>query len=331
MTRFNSYRRLMLSLTVVGALATACDDNDEITANPDAEFDVVLDVPEKSNVDVDVTPNQGSILAKVHFLSPDNNMKRLYITRNVGGAGEEKFIQEEQVDDKPDGSIDVEKRSGKEFEYQFELEVPSSITAGTVVYKFWTTSGVGDYRDSQKRLLYAGTITLKYGGNNNTSTEVKSYTGLTLRAPLDNGTSETFVSALDGELYKISEGAEYVAYWDFGYIYRTNEKATLYSTSTYLPIAVDIPDLTGIAQAELNKTYFASTGLTAAQFTAIKLESELGALEVPETSQNVFNLMEGSVVAFKTQYGQKGLIHVADLNEGNGTEGFIKIDIKVQK
>jgi hypothetical protein len=321
----------MLSLAVVGALATACDDNDEIAIDPDADFDAVLDVPAESNVDVNVTPTQGSILAKVHFVSPDNNMKRLYITRNVGGAGDEKFIQNEKVDDKPDGSIDVEKKSGKEFEYQFELDVPSSITAGTVVYKFWTTSGVGDYRDSQKRLLYAGTITLKYGGNNNASTEVKSYTGLTLRAPLDNGTSETFVSALDGKLYKISEGAEYVAYWDFGYIYRQAEKATLYSTATYLTIAVDIPKLTNVAVADLNKTYFASTDRTPAQFAAVKLESELDALQVPETSQNALNLVKNSVVAFKTQYGQKGLILVTDLNEGNGTEGFIKIDIKVQK
>jgi hypothetical protein len=330
MRRFNSYLRVLLSLTVVGMLATACDDNDEIAVDPNADFDVVLNVPAETNQDVEVTKDKGTILAKVHFVSTDDKMRRLYITRNVGGAGDEKFIPLEEVDDKPDGSIDVESKAGKEFDYQFKLPVPDNISAGTVVYKFWTTTGVGDFRDDEKRRAFGpATITLKYGGNNQAAA-VKSYTGLKLDAPLENGLSNTFVSLLDGKVYQINE-ADYVAYWDFGYIYRTNEKATLYSTSTYLPIAVDIPDLTGVAQTELNKTYFVSTAMTVAEFDAVKVESDLDKIEVSEASQNIFNLVKDSIVAFKTQYGQKGLIRVTELKEGNGTDGYITISIKVQQ
>jgi hypothetical protein len=326
----------MLSLTVVGALATACDDNDEIAVDPDAKFDVELDVPAETNKDVQITQemkDKGTILAKVHFVSSDDKMKRLYITRNVGGAGDEKFIPLEEVDDKPDGSIDVERKSGQEFDYQFELEVPDAITTGTVVYKFWTTTGVGDFRDDTKRRAFGpATITLRYGGTN-AAANVKTYSGLKLDAPLANGTSTTFVSLLDGKRYKISDGADFVSYWDFGYSFlMTNEAgATFTSPYSYNPDIVNIPTLTNVAKDELNKTYFATTDLTLTEFNAVKVESDLNSIEVSEANQAVSFLEVGDVVAFKTKYNQKGLIYVRELTPGNGSAGNITIDVKVQQ
>jgi hypothetical protein len=313
-------------------LATACDDNDEIAVDEDADFDVVLDAPAETNENVNVTSSQGSILAKVHFTSAAGDMKRLYITKNVGGQGEEPFVTLEKVDTKQDGSIDLTGKNDEDFEFQFELPVPSAITAGTVIYKFWTTTGNGDFRDvNQRKAVGPSTITLVYGGAN-AAAKVDSYSNLKLSAPLGNGTSKTFVSLLDGKVYTISQGTEFVSYWDFGYVYLLGgEKgATLTSTNDYLKEVVDIPTLASTTKDELNKTYFVNTDMTAEQFTAVNVASDLAPLEVSEASQTVSFLEIGSVVAFKTQYGKKGVIRVTDLEAGNGTEGYITIDIKVQ-
>ncbi len=339
MRRFDSYRRVLLSLTVVGMLAAACDDNDEITADPNAEFDVVLDVPAETNENVQVTAGQEDILAKVHFTASDDRMKRLYITRNVGGAGEEIFVPQEAVDDKPDGSIDLARKTGTEFDFQFELPVPDGITQGTVVYKFWTTTGVGDFRDQTKRLAVGpGTITLVFGGNNATA-EVNTFNDITLSAPLGDGTSKTFVSLLEnkananGQVYTISQGIEYVSYWDFGYVYLMGEDkhATLTSTNEYRIDVVNIPTLTGVTKDELNKAYFAATDWTSVQFDAVKATTELNSVAVSSASPQTISFLEvGDVVAFQTQYGKKGLIRVDAITPGNGTNGSIKFDIKVQ-
>jgi hypothetical protein len=341
MTKFNSYRRLMLSLTVVGALATACDDNDEIAVDPDAEYDVVLDVPDEQNENVNVTADQGDILAKIHFVSPEDKMKRLYITKNVGGAGEEIFTPEEQVDDKPDGSIDLANKSGKDFEFQFKLDVPSGITAGTVVYKFWTTTGVGDFRDQNKRAAVGpATITLVYGNSNtNPTAQVNTFNNITLAAPLNNGTSKTFVSVLEnkdnvnGQVYTISQGVEYVSYWDFGYVYLMGGDlhATFTSTYDYRTDVVDIASIAKTTKDELNKAYFATTTMTTAQFDAVTLTTELAALEVSSASPQTISFLEANdVIAFQTAYGKKGLIKIDAVSPGNGSTGSITFDIKVQ-
>jgi hypothetical protein len=324
----------MLSLTVVGMLAAACDDNDEIAVDPDADYDVVLDVPAETNENVNVTSADGSISAKVHFTSADDNdMKRLYITKNVGGQGEEQFVTLEKVDTKPDGSIDLTGKNSNDFEFAFELPVPSAITAGTVVYKFWTTTGNGDFRDvNQRKAVGPATITLVYGGAN-AAAEVNSFNDLTLAAPLGNGTSNTFVSLLDGKVYKISQGVEFVSYWDFGYVYLMGEDkhATLTSTYDYRTDVVNIPTVASTTKEELNMTYFATTGMTSAQFDAVKVTSDLATLEVSNaSSQSVSFLEVGDVIAFQTQYGKKGVIRVDAISPGNGTDGSIKIDIKVQ-
>ena len=333
MKRFNSYRRVLLSLTVVGMLATACDDNDEIAVDPDADFDVVLDVPAETNENVNVTAGQGSILAKVHFTSTDKSMKRLYITENVGGQGEEIFTPTEKVDTKADGSIDLTGKNDEDFEFQFELPVPSGITAGTVIYKFWTTTGNGDFRDvEQRKAVGPSTITLIYGGANEAA-EVKSYSNLKLAAPLADGTSNTFVSALDGKIYKISQGVEFVSYWDFGYVYLMGEDkhATLTSTAAYLTSVVNIPEKASTTADELNKAYFAETLLDAEAFNNVDASSDLaGPVVTTASSQSISFLEAGDVVAFMTQYGKKGLIHVDAVTGTNGSDGYIQIDIKVQ-
>ncbi|MBT1689271.1 hypothetical protein [Dawidia soli] len=334
MRKFDSYRRVMLSLTVVGMLAAACDDNDEIAVDPNAEFDVVLDVPSETNEDVTVTSSQGSITAKVHFTSTDKSMKRLYITENVGGQGEEIYEPKEDIDLKADGSIDLTGKNDEDFEFQFELPVPSGITAGTVVYKFWTTTGNGDFRDVNQRLAVGpATITLVYGSGTNEEADVKTYNDLTLAAPLGDGSSETFVSLLDGEIYRIDQGVEFVSYWDFGYVYLMGEDkhATLTSSYDYLTEVVNIPVVASTTKEELNKTYFATTTMSSEDFDAVDESDDLANLAVSNQSAQTVSFLEvGDVVAFQTQYGKKGLIRIDDIAPGNGSDDWMKIDIKVQ-
>jgi hypothetical protein len=333
------------SLLVASAmlLISSCSNNDEIKVDPNAIFDAVLEVKESGpatpNVDVTVDANtKSTIKAKVTFTTtttPAKDMYRLYITQNTKGAGEVIYKPTESVDLKADGAIDLAKKSKTNFEFQFTLPVPSG--EGTVVYSFWTTTGNGDFRDKTKRLAIGpGTITMKLGTAANPETPIKSYTNIELRAPLADGTSLTFLSFFDGKTYRIKTGAtplenaEFVALWDMGYYFRTNPsflwEATLSSTADYLDAIVDIPTLSGIAKADLNKVYFKKG--TTLNFTNVT-NTSLNAITA-STEQTVKNLVVGDVIEFVNRYGKKGLIKVVALTPGDGVGGVIKLDIKVQ-
>ncbi|HEY5824038.1 MAG TPA: hypothetical protein VIT44_06730, partial [Cyclobacteriaceae bacterium] len=174
-----------LFLAAITLIGVSCDDNDEIKVNPAAEFDAILTVSEggtaNPNEDVTVDANTTSTIdAKVTFTSTTKDMARLYITQNVKGAGEKQFKPTESVDLKGDGAIDLTGKNSKNFDFQFALPVPAGIGTGTVVYKFWTTTGNGDFRDPAQRIAVGpGTITLKYGSATNPdagTADIKSYT-----------------------------------------------------------------------------------------------------------------------------------------------------------
>src|SRR6478736_948661 len=190
-----------LFLAAATLIGISCDNNDEIAVvDPNKNFDAVLAVSEDGtapNTDVTVDANtESTIDAKVSFTSTSKDMARLYITQNVKGAGEKQFKPVESIDLKGDGSVDLSKKNSKNFDFQFALPVPAGIGTGTVVYKFWTTTGNGDFRDPMQRLAVGpGTITLKYGSATNPdagTADVKSYTDMKLSAPTADGNSKTF-------------------------------------------------------------------------------------------------------------------------------------------
>ncbi len=332
-----------LFLAAVTLVGVSCDDNDEIAVtDPNADFDAVLTVTDANatpNVDVTVDANTASTIdAKVSFTSTTKDMARLYITQNIKGAGETLYKPTESVDLKADGAIDLSKKNAKDFEFQFDLPVPSGVGTGTVVYKFWTTTGNGDFRDVTQRLaLGAGTITLKYGTATNPdagTAAVKSYADVKLIAPLADGSSKTFVSLLDGKTYNVSQGIEYVSLWDIGYLYSTatTAKATLRAPYNYPTIAIDIPTKAGTTNDELNKTYFKKSTKSTTEFDAIAKSGDLSFVAVDKTDANIVvtELTANSVVEFVDNYGKKGLIKVLEVNGTNGSDGFIRIAVKVQ-
>lgn len=336
----------MLAFSAMALFAISCDDNEEIKVDPNAEFDAVLEVSETGtanpNVDVAVDANTAStIKAKVAFTSTTKSMKRLYITQNIKGEGETIYEPTENIDLKGDGAVDLEGGDDKAFEYQFSLPVPSGVGTGTVVYKFWTTDGNGDFRDQTKRLAVGpGTITLEYGTGTNPgagTAPVKSYSAKILAAPLTDGSSNTFISLSDGTIYKINQGAEFAAFWDFGYYYRGDQGgACLASTSAYEDSFENVTthqkfvDVDGIAgTTDLNDCYFRlSTTLSSADFDAVDTAGDL-TFATP-TAQKITGLEVGDIIEFVDNYGNKGLIRVTDIVGTFNSTDYIEIDIKIQ-
>ncbi len=337
----------IMALMGVVLFTAGCDEDNEelIVVDPTAEFDGELamaegDADKSIDISVDAT-TKTAVDVKVTFTSTDKSMKRLYITQNIGGQGDEPYELTGSVDNKADGSLDIPAASSNVVEYKLSLPVPTSISEGTVVYRLWTTSGRGDYRDHTKRLVVGvGSITLTYGGSNEAAA-VKSYTAKMFAVPLADGSSNTFISVLDGNLYKLSDGEEYASFWDFGYYWLDNPGASLASTAAYPELfdhdnnpstgLVAIAGLTGTDAAELNNCYFAVSSMTGSEFDAVSVSGDLSGLSVSSSdAEKIMNLEEGDIVAFMDAYGNKGLIRVATIVSGYGLNGAMTIDIKVQ-
>lgn len=331
MKHFRNY--LSPFLFAMGSLFIAsCDNNDEIIVDPNTQFDAILEVNEAgpANPDVTVSVNaitQSEIEAKVSFMST-TSMKRLYITQNIKGQGETKFVPTENVDLKDDGAVDLTGKNDKDFEFQFTLPVPSGLgTDGTVVYKFWVSSGNGDFRDVEQRLIGTpGTITLKSGTSINPEADVKFFNNVKLFTPTADAESLSFVSVLDGTVYKIKQGEEYITFWDFGYINLVDGGPALHATSSYPEEA--IPSLANLEE-EKNIVYFKNSTKTTADFDAITKSGELNFITTPDETF-VKSLITGDVVEFVDQYGKKGMIKVIEATAGNESNKFISIAIKVQ-
>ena len=336
------------AITTFIAVGCSKDDNDDLViTDPEAEFAAELLVTEDNVADnrtVMITADgttMATIKAKVRFESTTNKMRRLYITQNVSGTGEEPFVfTSQEVDEKPDGSLDLVGDDKNEFEFQIDLPAPS-VANGDIVYTFWSTTGRGDFRDVTKRNALGdtalGTITIKFGTGVNSANGMNAFSAVILSAPLGDGSSKTFISLFNSEIYKISDGEETAALWDFGYYYGNTNKASLASTSSYPKLfdhdddddpndLVAVSVLTGVAQAELNNFYITTSSL---DFDAIASASDLDGIIQP-SSESVTNLSEGNVLEFVDAYGNKGVIKVTEISGTFGTDDFIKIDVKVQ-
>lgn len=340
MNKFLNLKSIIIVCTLaLTTISCSKDDNEDLVIDPGATFDADLIVSESGSGDkraVMVTADSNiaeNISARVKFSSTTKSMKRLYITQNIGGAGAEPFVfTAQEVDEKPDGSLDLVGGDKKDFEFKISLPTPN-MANGDIVYTFWATTGRGDFRDVTKRNVYEdnviGTITIKYGTGANTGSGIKSFTQTLLAAPLEDGSSKTFISLYNETVYKINQGEEYAALWDFGYYYGATKNASLASTNNYPIDIIDVPTISKVVVEELNKVYFSLSAKTVAEFDAISSKSDLDFI-VTSTSQRINQLTKDNIIEFVDSYGNKGLIKVVEINTGAGTSGFIKLDIKVQ-
>ena len=307
------------------------DDGDDITE--EATIRITQGGATDDKFEASVTGAAASTtMGRVILKGDSNKQRRLYVTRERPGEPAEPYIIPEldKKSTKADGSIDLDGETKNELDFTFDLDTPSTDN-GEIIYRFWTTSGRGDFRDPTKRLVAGiGTITVKVGTGNG-SDELKSFSNVKLAAPAADGTSPSFFSLFNGTTYKISEGIEFASFWDFGYFHLDGNGANIASTSSYNPAVVNVPEKSSTPETELNKTYFKLKG-SGVNFDTVTMSSDLNNLSVSDTdSQTISSFIEGDVIEFLTRYGNKGLIKVKQIKPGfSPSEDFIIIDIKVQ-
>ncbi len=304
--------------------------------------------PSKNILIAEANGEVGSkVQGRVIFTSSATTQCRLYITQNIAGAGDMPFNDFDLGDTdltkvlKADGSIDLDGANKKEIDFTFELPVPDVVN-GLIVYSFWTTKGKGDFRDPTKRIaLGVGTITVKVGVGTNPFATVRKFEGIKLFAPDQFGKTESFFSLLNETVYKINQGPEFRAFWDFGYYYgasgsSANDDASFASTKTYdAAFGFDVEGLKpsdteeDMIEETLNEMFFAMSSKSATDFDSIALASDLDGI-TKSSDQKITNLMISDVVEFVDNYGKKGLIKITAIQAGFGNEDFIEFDVKIQ-
>lgn len=340
---------LTLTLFMVGC---GSDDGSVFDTLPDPDPDpdmaepatIVYDeaTPANNKVTAEASGEVGTTVpGRVLFTSDATTQRRMYITQNISGQGDMPFNSFNLNSDdlnkvlNKDGSIDLDGATKKAIDFTFELPVPD-IDNGKIVYSFWTTKGKGDFRDPAKRLaLGVGTITVTVGSGANPAAEVRSFTGVKLFAPAADGTTKTFFSLLNETVYQINEGAEFRAFWDFGYYYK-NSQASFASTANYddafgFPVEGLKPgaDEDDAANETLNEAFFSTSTMLGADFDAIALSGALDVV-VKSTAQNIDGLAVGDVIEFVDNYGKKGLVKITEIEAGFNVNDFIVFDVKIQ-
>lgn len=355
-------KKVFMVLSLFFLVASCGTDDGSIFQTPDIPENMDPDDPVEevatlmfneadSSNDVVVASASGevgtTVPGRVIFTSDASTQRRLYITQNISGQGDMPFNSFDLDSDdlskvlKADGSIDLDGASKKEIDFTFDLPVPA-IDNGQIVYSFWTTKGKGDFRDPSKRLvLGVGTITVTVGTGTNPAAEVRSFAGIKLFAPAVDGSTETFFSLLNEEVYKINVGPEFRAFWDFGYYYgasgvSANDMASFASTAQYdesfgFPVDGLKPDA-GEDDSEnetLNEGFFSLSTMDAAAFDGITLSGDLNSVMM-SVNQKITNLAIGNVIEFVDNYGKKGLIKITDIQAGFNNDDFIQFDVKIQ-
>jgi len=287
------------------------------------------------------------IMARVIFTTSETTQRRMYITQNILGSGDMPFnqfnLESSDLEKvlKADGSIDLDAASKKEVDFTFELPVPD-IETGSITYSFWTTKGKGDFRNPMKRIaLGVGTITIKVGAGINPFATLRKFEDVKLFAPDQFGKTESFFSLLNETVYKINQGPEFRAFWDFGYYYgasgtSANDDASFASTNIYdASFGFDVEGLKptdaeeDMTEETLNEMFFAMSGMNAEAFDGIALAGDLDSIVKSEV-QKITNLEVGDVIEFVDNYGKKGIIKITAIQAGFGNADFIKFSVKIQ-
>lgn len=333
----------MVAFLATSSIFTSCtNENEGLSADTGiiADYQITINPTNAGSLDrnIEIEATANSLVPVRVDYTGDKKMRRMYITKNdfSNNLGPQPYKYPTAVQ-KSDGSINIDGDDKTALIFDFDLDAPENLNE-IVEYIIWTTNDRGDFRDiSDSNSIddtSFGKITIKAGANaTGASTDFKSFTQTILAAPLADGTSKTFVSVYNNETYKISEGIETAALWDFGYLYGATFKAGFYSAYDYPTSGFggkSVEEVSGVSQAELNRCYFAMSTKTVAEFDAASDASSLENTLTTASSERVRELEEGDVVEFLDQYGNKGLIKITNIVPGNGSNGEITFDVKVQ-
>ncbi len=333
----------IVAFTATSLIFTSCtNENEGLGADPGTEAtnEIIVNPTNAGSQDrnVEIVAAANSLVPVRINYTGDKKMRRAYITKNdfSNDLGPQPYKYPTAVQ-KSDGSIDIDGDDKDDFVFDLQFDAPQNL--GEVVeYVIWTTNNKGDFRDiSDSNSIddtAFGKITIKAGANaTGSSASFRSFTQTILAAPLADGTSETFVSVYNNETYKINQGTETLALWDFGYFYGNTTGASFYSVYDFPKVfekngatGLHVSDFVGTDLAELNRFYFSTS---TADFDAVASGTDLDFIQ-QSTDERIRNLNTGDVVEFVDQYGNKGLIKVTNIVTGNGSAGRITFDVKVQ-
>lgn len=277
-----------------------------------------------------------TVPGRVIFTTAGGTQRRLYVTQTLpGGSSESEVFVVDGLTNKElkaDGSIDLDGEAKEGFDFTFNLNVPSSVTDGSIIYNFWSTNGKGDFRDPENSFLIGvGTIEVEVGTGVNPDSSLITYSNIRLEAPAADGSSSSFFSLFNGQIYTIDQGTEFAAFWDLGYFHLNGTGANLASPVVYNENVVNVPEVSSTPVEELNNTYF-SLNTSGVDFDSMSISSDLDNLTVSTLSpQEIDNLQVGDVIEFLDNYNNKGLIRITEIEPGfSPTEDYITFDIKVQ-
>jgi hypothetical protein len=345
-------RNLLQYSLIIGLIgfAASCGEDDPILGGLDPDDTTTTPIPGISydtlfmtragaagNITISASPTLADtqVVIDVRNTTFDNSgspvdIDRIYVTRQIGEGQEEPFTLP-GYNAKGDGSTDVGNNVDTELTARIAFPIPDT-DQGTVVYRIWATTGRGDFRDPSKRIAAGpGEITINLTGQTSSAAQLVRYDSIVFGAPLANGTSETFFSLFTGEKYKISEGAETAELWDFGYYYGNTGLASFASTFNYPTTVIDVPSISGEDADSLNRVKFKMTTIAPADFLATTDASAVDTMSFENvTTQRVNQLEVDDVVGFEDEYGNKGLMHIKSLVPGNGENGQITVNIRVQ-
>lgn len=344
----NLFKSLFLTLAIAGGtLFTSCDNdsgNDVLRQDPNTGKDpnttksyAIKVTPENGSTkerEVTIVAEPGKMVEVTTSFTGSKNMYRLYLTKNVYSEGKGAVPYEYELGvKKKDGSIDLQRGDKKEFTFAFNFDAPAK-NNDIVEYQLWVTNGRGDFRDVSKRnaidATALGKVIIKSDENANVKpVTIKEFTAVLLAAPLEDGSSKSFISMFNNTVYSIDQGEEFAALWDLGYYYGKTGKSSLASVKNYPKSVIDVPKISNVAEANLNEFFIGKSTKTVADFDKIKEGTELNNIVKP-TTQSVNGLAKGDVLEFVDAYGNIGLIKVTEVVEGFGTSGKIVFDVKIQ-
>jgi hypothetical protein len=276
----------LLGLLLVAAIGfTSCEETEDVGPT--------IDLLGGEYIDMDTEVEAGAtMMFKVNATAGDKNLEEFYVIKDgVNLSGYPTEIS---------GDL-----------YQEVVTLTAPMNEGTYVYTF----KVMDKADMDDEISVSITVTAS--GN-----PISTFTAKLMGAQ-SSASYGSFLDAETGTVYLLSDAMTNASSVDVFYYYGSSNQAAFAALDD--TDANEFSMINNTAWTARNSTKFATTNITAAEFTAMENDADF----VDASASSVIQLAVGDVVAFETVGGKKGLIHVAALVAD--AAGTITIDIKVQQ
>ena len=196
--------------------------------------------------------------------------------------------------------------------YSFEYTVVEADAGQTLDFAFIVT----DKKDNTEQEDYVVTIA-------ELAANISEYTAVIMGAH-ENATYGSFLNAVDGQVYKVSDAKDNQGKVDIVYYHGATNKATLAAPDDAGAAEFSVYDLSNWTTK--NATRF--TGKLTVDYANVVTSANIDAEVSSPSATKANELSVGDVVGFETAGGKKGIVKVSEIT--SGTEGSITIEVKIQ-